>query len=75
MKVNVKGQGQIAVNRGDKLNPYGSSNINRINSKLYRNIVYGLALSWLVFGGDRPWPSWLALQVENYWPQGQIFRF
>ena len=53
MKVKVKGQGHIAVNHGGQLNPYVLSNVYRITSKLYSNVVYGPALNWLDFGGDR----------------------
>ena len=74
LKVKVKGQGHFVVNHGGRRNTNFLSNFDRIVSKLHGNLVYGQALSWLVFGGDRPWPSWLALEVENYWPQGQILK-
>ena len=57
IKVKVKGQGHFAVNHRGRRNPYFFSNFDLMISKLGGYIVCGMALSWLDFGVDRPWPS------------------
>ena len=56
VKVKIKGQGHYLVISGSRRNPYFFSSFDRINFILGGNVAYGQALSWLVFGGDRPWP-------------------
>jgi hypothetical protein len=50
------------------------SSFYQINSKLGVKVANGLPLSWLFFGANQPWPSWVSLRVEICLPQGQIFR-
>ena len=73
-KVKVKGQGHIMVKVGCQRNPYFLSSFYQINSKLGVKVASELPLSWLVFGADRPWPSWVSLRVEICLPQGQILK-
>jgi hypothetical protein len=49
--------------------------LSQINSKLGVKVAYyELPLSWLIFGANRPWPSWISLQKEICLTQGQIFK-
>ena len=73
-KVKVKGQGHIMVKVGCQRNPYFLSSFYQINSKLGVKVASELPLSWLIFGADRPWPSWVSLRVEICLPQGQILK-
>ena len=63
-KVKVKGQGHIVVKVGCRRNPYFLSSFYQINSKLGVKVAYGQPLSWLIFGTDQPWPSWVSLRGE-----------
>jgi hypothetical protein len=73
-KVRVKGQGHIMVKVGCQRNPYFLSSFYQINSKLGVKVTNELSLSWLMFGADQPWPSWVSLRVEICLPQGQILK-
>ena len=68
-KVKVKGQGHIAVKEGCQRNPYFLSSFYQINSKLGVRVAYELPLSWLIFGADRPWTSWVSLRMEICLPK------
>ena len=72
VKVKVKGQGQNVVILRGRRNPYFLSSFYLIDLKLGGNVAYVQALSWLVFGGDRPWPLGF-LHMSKKWRQGQIF--
>jgi hypothetical protein len=50
------------------------SSFYQINSKLGVKVAYGLPLTWLIFGADRSWPSWVSLRVEICLPEGQILK-
>jgi hypothetical protein len=69
-----KVKGQIMVKVGCQRNPYFFSSFYQINSKLGVKVASELQLSWLIFGADRPWPSWVSLRVEICLPQGQILK-
>jgi hypothetical protein len=62
------------VKEGCQQNPYFLSSCYQINSKLSVNVGYGLPLSLLILGADRPSPSWVSLPVENLLRQGQILK-
>jgi hypothetical protein len=70
----VKGEGYIMVKVGCQRNPYFLSSFYQINSKLGVKVAYGLPLSWLIFGADQPWPSWVLLRVKICLPSGQILK-
>ena len=67
-----QGQGQFLVNFMRWRNPKFLNSFDRINFKLGGNVTSAQALSWLVFGGNRPWPLGF-LRRSKKWPQGQIF--
>ena len=56
IKVKVKGQNQFSANFGIGRNLHFWSSCHQIDFKLDGYVVYGQALSWSVFGADRPWP-------------------
>jgi hypothetical protein len=67
----VKGQGHIMVKVSCNI---FLISFYQINSKLGVKVAYELPPSWLIFGADRPWPSWVSLRVEICLPQGQILK-
>jgi hypothetical protein len=74
-KVNLKDQGHVIVKVGCERNTYFLNGCNQINSKLGVKVAYGLLLSWLIFGAEPRWPSWVSLRVGIFLPQGRIVPY
>jgi hypothetical protein len=70
------GQGQRSFYGQSKRStkPIFFSSSDWIKYKLGVKVAYDLSHKWLVFVADWPWPSWLAPQVKNHLPQGQILK-
>ena len=70
--VKVKGQGHFRSILGSQRNAYFLSSFDPTNFKFGGNVAYVQALSWLVFGVERPWPWEVRWRVKKLTPRSNF---